>query len=828
MNVLWSWLKDYLGDTSITPEKAAQLLTQAGTETEIKEGNQWAESFCVTYIEKACPHPNADHLWVCKVKDRDNKEHTVVCGGTNVRQGLKTILVLPGHNLPGEKKPLELCTIRGIRSEGMLCSAQEICAEDLWHCPKGHIMELPEDIPNGTSLKSLLPDETLLIADITANRGDLFSHIGIARELKAIMRKKSNSLIAHSSIAFFPHNLKMTEVKDSPALSVSIQDVNACPQFYLAAMQNICAQPTPALMRRRLASLGLRLHFSCVDMTNYFVQDIGRPLHAFDAQEIEGHLSVRFSKEGEIFHSLDDQSYVLPNGLLVVSDEKGILSLAGIMGGARASCKPKSTHILLESAQFHPSLIARAGQITGIISESRMRFERGVDPLLVRHGFDMALHWIVRHCFGKITQVARHQVPYEPRSIFFDLNQIKTLGGSDLSVSESQDRLQILGAKVVTIDEDDTAYEFHKNKIWNKYDGCAHNLNKHSTIVYPPSWRNDWQLPEDCVEEILRLDGYQCVPSLPLPVVVSQHLRRFQDQKYVGSYFPKLDNTALWKGRKFLACKGFYEVVTWSFLSEFQAKLFSKNAVIDNLILSNPISKDMMVMRPSLIPSLISIYTYHNNHALLCAPMFECGPRFLDLDIQEECLSGLVPEKREDSLPRLTFFNVKDIVETLLHALNVSEWQCEPSGPEWYHPGQCLQIMQKDNVIATLGKLHPKLSCEAFAFEINFSKLMYQEPQRNYTIPSLQPVTKDLSFFIPKDHYIGWFIKELEKTGQPELIHIFPLEIFHSTERSVTLRCVFQPTERTFSDAQLHQLMNNLIVHAEKIGASLRGIWKNE
>ena len=795
MKILWSWLCDHI-EPFCTPKEAALFLTRSGTEAIVQTPYPWAANFCVAEVLKVTPHPHAHALQICTVAQGRRPVLSLVCGASNVRPGLKTLLAVPGCELPGDKKPLGAATLRGVVSEGMLCSAQELWMEDLFS--GDGILELPEDSLVGSSLQDLLPQDDLLVLEVTFNRGDLLSHLGVARELIALglgRRKETSTL---SPLSWME--------------SIIVQD-KGCQSISLCTLEGVEQGKTPALMRRRLWTVGVSCHFPCVDLTNYIAEDRGQPLHVFDGEAMEGEVMVRTSSHGEIFETLENQKVILPQGLMVVADERGILSLAGIMGGKRGKCTAHSRKVVVEAASFFPERIARAGRLTGIESASRVRFERGVDPEQAKQGLRAAVAWMQTHSGGTPTLSKTGGVAcISPLGIPFDFGQVERLGGALLAPAIIQSRLEALGAQV------------HRKDA--SMDGAIHS------IVFPPSWRPDWKIPQDCVEEVLRLDGYEEVISTPLhgPCL------RIQDQENTEIALPSLQYLLLRQLRVFFVHQGLFEVVTWSFLSSSQSASFFQE-IYKDLLIQNPISQTMDFLRPCLLPSLMDLEAYHRKYNLSFFPIFEIGPQFSGLmpGDQEQVCAALFPasfsllrihpwQRKEGEEP---FFAVKAMVDLLLQALGIADYHWERGEVPWSHPGKCAQIRQgsKGVTLGVLGELHPRLNSDAVGCELYLNHFPLPKKRERYSVPSLQPVTKDLSFFLASgSSEVGPVMEALTHDGPPSLVQVQLMDCFKETERSsITVRCTFQPIAQAFSGQELQDLMEKVVELGKKVGAELRG-----
>lgn len=802
MKALLSWLKEHIhikdnkGNLSDQAHNIANILTRGGFETTWTPAFEWAQPFQVAMITRVDSHPNADTLHVCTVQTEKDGNLTVVCGCPNVRRGIKVILARPGCLLPGQKTPLKVSNLRGIESQGMLCSATELWVEDLFpdDVAVNRIIHVPDHVSVGTSLRDLIPEDLLFHVEVTANRGDVGHHYGLAREMAAL---GLGSLI-QPCLQNLPHACQSVDVKTP-----------SCSQVQLCTLFHVRQGVTPSFMRRRLLDMGVTCHFPCVDITNYMAEDCGQPLHAFDADALQGPVRVRSSIKGESFHALDDQTYTLPEGAIVIEDDLGLLSLAGIMGGKRGSCRPDTKNIVLEAATFDPKAIARTARSVKMISQARHRFERGVDPYALVRGLSITAHWIKDHCGGSLGVRSSYGTPEKDNQpIVFHPTSVLTLGGARIPENTIIDRLQNMGAKVDT-----------RTKPWS---------------ITPPSWRYDWHGQADCVEETLRINGYEDVQSQPLPGAGLSPYR----QVNVGQSLSHCPYYVNGQARRFLIDQGIYETVNWSFINKKMATTFSpslqKETNVADMTVANPLSSDLSVMRPSIIPSLIQVYHHHKRFSLPFAPIFEMAPVFWGLEPaqQHQGLGMLFPTQNPKDWigqKERSFYDIKGIVEHLLKTISVTKGTWKPQGPDWMHPYQCASyfLPHMDNTVAWIGKVHPDLSCQAWAVEIMMDMLHFDTHRSNYVLPPLQPVFKDLSFFVPEKKAIGPVLTAMHNAGQPTLTQMRLIDRFYDTEQksvSVAIQATFQATDhQAFTATVLHQHMNTLVKCAEQSGWILRG-----
>jgi phenylalanyl-tRNA synthetase beta chain len=911
MKILWSWLNDHLSVTE-SIDHIADALTHSGTEAEKTEAYSWTNGFQVAQVLVAAKHPNAENLKVCDVRLGDGQIVSIVCGATNVRPGLKTIVALPGCLLPGSISALAACILRGVPSNGMLCSARELSMEDLWGDVDG-LVELPENTVIGTPLRHFLPsDDALLHLNVTPNRGDLLSHRGVARELMALGLGVQKTTPIWEEMPF-PNEQLGEVLAPSKILNLENQD---CLFFQLCRIENIHQRRTPAWIKRRLMEISTKWHGPCVDITNYAAEDNGQPLHAFDADALQGDLHIRASKAGESFQALDGETYTLPAGAPVISDDAGILSLAGIMGGMRGRCQSDTRTVLLEAACFEPTAIARAGRMTRLNSASRSRFERGVDPDFCATALLQSARWISEQTGGSIAGLSQVGSVPKRTAISFDPTTVATRCGVHLPLKTIAERLEKWGAIVVVSQAQEngpdngakTACEDGSDLSVGPgagfiigsgpslpspttsgpdvpvcHPGHASNAVSDRLSITPPSWRWDWQDSWDCVTETLRGQGYAEIPVTPLP---SNPLRASM-QKYTGGALAPLDYSLLWDLRDFWIAQGFYEVVTWSFVSSAMAQPFFQgtDALWQDLQLSNALSKEFGVLRPSIIPSLASIQTYHQKYGLSFQPIFEIGPRFFGLlpTDQQESLTALWPIKKSDAwrphdpdAPKeWSFYDVKGMVDRCVGALDICNTIWLRSSSAWYHPGQSARLMQNtpDGQIelAVIGRLHPRLNIPAFTAELHLNAWKKLGKKAFYKIPSLQPVGKDLSFYVPQDALVGPVLQKMSDLPLAELDRVMVIDIFEGPnsiqesmdpksmasldnvsmnerldsfsdtdlksnpndqshcsnvaqfQRSITIRCIFQPNMAPFSSSALQSLMHTVVQCALENHWVLRG-----
>jgi phenylalanyl-tRNA synthetase beta chain len=763
-------LFDFL-ETTASPQDLAKGLTALGLEVESLDDPSGALApFHVAHIVSAEHHPSADKLQVCRVETHENKNLQIVCGAPNARAGLKVVLGLPGTFVPGLNITLKTSSIRGVESQGMLCSGAELC---LGTDGQG-IIELPPETPLTASLAEALGlNDPVFDIAITPNRGDCFGVYGVARDLAAAGYGTLRSLTVNSP----------TVQTEKPLPSVCLLAPEACPLFSLALIEKVSDHSTLPLWQKRMKAAGLKIISGIVDVTNIISHGYNRPLHAFDADTIVGGLTVRLSEEGERFDGLDDQTYTLPAGALVITDEQGIISLAGILGGKRTACTPTTQRVLVESAWFQPAVIARAGQALSLASDARMRFERGVDPNSTLPGLYQAVEEIQKRSGGMLVGIQVTSEPEylpKPPVIDFDPTLVSRLAGIPCEESLVKETLTRLGCR---------------------WEGGR---------VIPPSWRFDLSLPEDLVEEVLRVVGLESLPALALPPVVPTPVAMPQA-----------------KAAAYLCHQGYHETLSFSFTSRAWLGTLGETAEVVGL--KNPISDALDVLRPSLIPSLLKTADYNARHNTGLTHLFEMGPIYPGRR-QENSVAFLTwasPEKTwrgQDA--GANPFDLKGMLVDLLAAWGYdaeSLTGLSTGLPGVYHPGQSGGWgLGPKQPVAYFGALHPSVfehleGIRHLAMAEIFIDRLPPKKQKKTPYQSQQypPVYRDLAFFIPQDVSYGELKKGLLKAGKPLVQDVEIFDLYQGThvpqgQKSVALRLRLQDPARTLSEKEIDQTVTTI------------------
>jgi phenylalanyl-tRNA synthetase beta chain len=800
MKFTLSWLKDHL-DTSAPLAQIVDALTRVGLEVEnVEDPSRKYDGFVVASVTEARPHPNADRLQVCIVEAGQGPVQ-VVCGAPNARTGMKGVFSPVGTYVPGKKMTLAKRVIRGVESNGMLCSAAELEFSD----DHEGIIELPDDAPVGVAYARFAGlDDPVIDVAVTPNRPDAAGVAGIARDLAAAGLGSLKTPAPRSIPGAFdcPTRVHLDFV---PA------DKHLCPAFALRLVRGVTNGPSPEWMQKRLRAIGLRPISALVDITNYITFDRGRPLHVYDLAKVRGYLTVRRARPSERVLALDGKSYTLDDSMVVIADQTGAESIAGIMGGEHSGCDQSTRDVLIESALWDPANIAQTGRKLGIMTDARYRFERGVDPEFCLPGCDLATEFVLSICGGEPSRMVVAGDPSAPRrSIPFPYGEVGRLLGVDIPRDEGEAILARLGFGVG--------------------DG---------TVVVP-SWRPDVQVKADVVEQILRIAGVDRVPTAPLP--------RLDDgvAKPVLTLMQKRTRLA----RRTLAALSLREAITWSFVSRTAAELFGGGS--PSLALANPIAADLSDMRPSLVPGLVAAAQRNARRALSDVALFEVGQVFLGPGEYDQRIAAAAVRRgraKADGDGRhwsggglADVFDAKRDAMTLLSALGQgpNAVQVVPGGPAFLHPGRSARLQfGPKTVVGWFGQLHPSaleaLDAEGpiVAFEIILDAIPAPKARPAKTRPKLDrsdfmPVERDLAFVVDAGVRAGNIVKAAESAERSLVAKVGVFDVYQGEglpegSKSIAIHVILQPRERTLTDAEIDAAMSKIVAEvSRRTGAILR------
>ncbi len=803
MKFTLSWLKDHL-DTPASLGEIVETLTRIGLEVENVE-NPAAKypGFVVARVIEAKQHPNADRLRVCMV-DAGGEPIQVVCGAPNARTGMKGVFSPVGTYIPGKKITLTKGTIRGVDSNGMLCSAAELeLSED-----HDGIIDLPDDAPVGVPYAAYAGlDDPVIEINLTPNRPDATAVSGIARDLAAagLGTLKTQKPATVEGTFDCPVGVR---------LDFSPEDAHLCPAFALRLVRGVKNGASPEWVQKRLRAIGLRPINALVDITNYITFDRGRPLHVFDAGKVAGNLTVRCGRKGDEVLALDGRAYALDEGVVVIADERGVESIAGIMGGEHSGCDEKTTDVLIESALWDPVNIAQSGRKLGISTDARYRFERGVDPAFCIPGAELATRMVLDLCGGVPSRlIVAGEPPKGTKLVDFPYSEVKRLTGLDIPRDEGEAILAKLDFKTVG-------------------DGK----------IEAPSWRPDIDGKADIVEQIVRIAGLDRVPLNPLERLTPRLA------KPVLTLLQKRTRTA----KRALAASGLREAVTWSFIAKSTAELFGGGdpalALVE--IRSPPTYSHM---RPSLVPGLAAAAERNARRGVRDVALFEVGQIFLGVGERDQRMAAAALRRgvaKAGGAGRdwvgsdtVDTFDAKADAFALLAALGIPAGglQIVPGGPAFLHPGRSARLQfGPQNQIGWFGQLHPD-ALEALdvegpiaAFEIVLDALPAPKARPTKAKAKLErsefmAVERDLAFVVEKAVPAVDLVKAAQAAERNLVAAVQVFDVYEGQgvppgRKSVAIAITLQPRDRTLTDAEIEAIIAKIVAEAaKKTGATLRG-----
>lgn len=802
MKFTLSWLKDHL-QTDASLQEITDALTMIGLEVESVDDRSQYKPFVIAKVISAEQHPDADRLKVLVVDKGDGKPLQVVCGAPNARAGLVGALAEPGTYVPGIDVTLSVGNIRGVESHGMMCSERELDMSD----DHDGIIDLPEDAPIGQEFATYAHlDDPVIEIGITPNRPDALGVAGVARDLEAygIGTVKPVSITPLAAGFECPVDVRL-----------EFDGQSLCPAFGLRYVKGVKNGPSPKWMQQRLKAIGLRPISALVDITNYVTFDLGRPLHVFDADKVAGDLVVRQARKGEKFQALDGNTYELNPDHCVIADNNGVESLAGIMGGEASGCSDDTTNVLVESALWEPLNIARTGRELGIITDARYRFERGVDPAFMINGLDHATNLVMQLCGGEAsTSMVAGEVPLKTRTIQFPLSEIERLTGLSIPEHQSISILEKLGFGI---------------------EGKPPVIS-----VTVPTNRPDVHGKADLVEEIMRIYGIDKIEPTPLPAMTA-----------VGQKILTISQIRMRNARRALAARGMMEAVTWSFISHSHAKWFGGGD--PELVLANPISKEMSDMRPSLLPSLMDASQRNVNRAQSDLALFEVSHVFKGAAPEQQinCAGGIrrgtakmatIGRSWQGDSAAVDVFDAKEDALSALAAcgLDIANLQIVSGGPDYYHPGRSGTIQQgPKNILATFGEIHPftldaldvdgpMVGFEVWLDAIPPARRKATKTKSPLNISEFQPLRRDFAFIVEADIQAATIISAAMGADKKLITNVSIFDIYEGQsvgvgKKSVAFEVTIQPTIKTLKEEEIEAVTQKIIANVEKAtGGHLR------
>ena len=808
MKFTLSWLKEHL-DTDADLTAILDALNRIGHEVEgVENPGAALAAFKVARVLTAERHPQADKLQVLTVDAGDGEPLQIVCGAPNARAGLVGVLGLPGATVPANGMVLKVAAVRGVESNGMMCSSRELELGD----DHDGIIELPEDAPVGTPFPDYAGlDDPVIDVSITPNRQDCMGVRGIARDLAAAGLGTLKPLDA--VVSGLP-----AIVAEGAGPDVRTDDSEGCPAFYGQIVRGVKNGPSPEWLQRRLKAVGQKPISALVDITNFVMFGLGRPLHVYDLATLNGGLVARKAQAGEEVLALNGKSYTLDTTMTVIADDSAVHDIGGIMGGEHSGCSDTTTDVLIECAYFDPEHIARTGQKLLLTSDARTRFERGVDPEFLDDGLAIATRLVLALCGGTASEVTRAgSVPRVGITTGYDPKLAETLGGLAIPAERQKDILESLGFTVQPLDANGDPCD--------AIDSCD------GFRVTAPSWRRDVDGPADLVEEVIRIEGIDKVPSTPLH-------RAPGVAKPTATPEQKLERRI----RRTAAARGLNEAVTWSFISESEAAAVGGGA----WTLANPISEDLKVMRPSLLPGLMMAAARNVKRGATSVRLFELGRRYL-ADGERLTLTVLLTG---DCSPRgwangkaqpFGAFDAKGEALALLEAAGAPVGNLQvmgEAGAAW-HPGQSATLrLGPKTVLAAFGVLHPSLTKKfdldgpVAAVEIFLDAIPAKRAtgfaRPAYTPPALQAVTRDFAFIVPASLAAGDLVRAVKGADKAAITDARLFDLFTGAgveegKKSLAVEVTLQPGEKSFTDAEIKVVADKVVAAAAKLGAVLRG-----
>jgi phenylalanyl-tRNA synthetase beta chain len=794
-----SWLKEHL-DTDADIHAVADCLNRIGLEVEdIENPADALSAFRIAKVLSAAPHPQADKLQVLSV-DAGGEPLQVVCGAPNARAGMLGVFGPAGAVVPANGMVLKVAAIRGVESNGMMCSIAELELGD----DHDGIIELSEDAPVGQVYADWAGlDDPVIDVSITPNRQDCMGVRGIARDLAAAGLGTLRPLGEVYKI-----DLSVPLEGSDAAPVVRTDDAAGCPAFYAQSVSGVRNGDSPEWMRSKLKAIGQKPISLLVDITNFVSIDLGRPLHVYDRDKLNGALVARKAVDGEQMVALNGKTYALDASMTVIADDAMVHDIGGIMGGEHSGVSEGTTDVLIECAFFDPEHIARTGQKLALTSDARQRFERGVDPAFLDDGLAIATKLVLDHAGGTASAIARSgQAPVAPRNISYDTDYCRRLGGIDVPQDEQRHILERLGFSVTS--------------DWS---------------VGVPSWRRDVDGPADIVEEVVRMVGLDNVVSVPLPRAAG-----------VATPTATPAQSLERKVRRAAAARGLNEAINWSFLPQKAADAFGGG----DWSLANPISEDMKVMRPSLLPGLLSAAQRNMDRGASSVRLFEIGRRYFagtDGASNERVTAGIVLAGERSArnwasgkAARFDAFDAKAEAIALLKAAGVATDNLlvmDDAGAH-YHPGQSATLrMGPKNILAAFGTLHPAtakafdldgnvVAAEIFLDAIPLKKAAgFMRPA--FTPPALQAVTRDFAFLVAVDTPANDLIRSIKGCDKDNIVAVRLFDRFGGQgvpegQVSLAVEVTLQPSDKSYSDDDLKAISDKVIAAATKLGAVLRG-----
>ena len=801
MKITSNWLKEHL-DTKLDENQIIEKLTDVGLEVEsVEKQSGELDDFIVAKILKAEKHPNADKLKVCDVDIGKENPVKVVCGAPNAKEGLFTIYAPPGSVIPKNQMKLVVSKIRGVSSYGMLCSESELNLSD----ESDGITELSSNDFKNKIGDNYFPKKNSNVIDIsiTPNRADCLGVRGIARDLAAAGSGKLKD---------FKENELKKDGKQSVSVKIENEDNQACTIFGSCLVTGVKNIGSPDWLKEKIISIGQKPISAIVDITNYVMFDLNRPLHAYDVDKIDKGIIVRNSKKNETFTALDNKEYKLDEGMCVISDASGVLGLGGIIGGTRSGTELDTKNVLIESAYFLPRSIRKSSKILNIDTDAKFRFERGIDPLSIEQGLKKASNLIQEICGGKVSEFDIQKIEkYENKSLEFNPSMFEKITGVKIEKDEMTKILNDLG---FIIEE-----------------------NKKNLQLKIPTWRPDISQEVDVVEELIRIKGYE-----QIELIEPQKIRQKETLNKKQKLFHFLQRA--------VASKGYLEAITWSFTDSRINQLFlEKNKEIK---IVNPISSDLDVLRSSIFSNLIIHLNKNLDRGFKDLSIFEIGPTFFGKKPgeQQTVIGGLKSGKifRQSWLEKerlVDVFDVKsDVIKSLVEAgYDKENLYFDTITPSYYHPGKSGRVFLnkgKEKVVAYFGDIHPNVlkkldikiealvGFEIFLDNIKQPKKSLKDQKTKHKFSDFQKSERDFAFILDKNFQVQELIEIISNVDKNLIKSVKVFDVYEGknipeNKKSIALNVTIQSSEKTLNEDDLNKINQTIITTVEsKLDAKIR------
>ena len=789
MKITTNWLKEHL-DTKLSEKQIIDKLTNVGLEVEgvvSQSGN--LDSFIIAKILKAEKHPDADRLRICDIDIGSGNPVKVVCGAPNAKEGLLTIYAAPGAILPKNQMKLSVSKIRGVTSYGMLCSEAELKLSN----ESDGITELSKNKYEKKIGENYFSKNNKNIIDIsiTPNRADCLGVRGIARDLAAaasgtLKKLKTEKLVQKN--------------KQKVSIKIIKEKNQGCTSFGSCLITGVKNIESPNWLKEKIISLGQKPISAIVDITNYVMFDLNRPLHAYDADKIDEGIIVRNSKKDEKFKALDDKDYNLEEGMCVITDASGVLGLGGVIGGTRSATELDTKNVLIESAYFNPRSIRKTSKILNIDTDAKFRFERGIDPLSIEQGLQRAAELIKKICGGEISKFDIQKIEnFKNKFVKFDIQLFEKITGFKIDSKEINKILTNLGFKI--------------------------KKQKKLLLLSVPSWRPDIEQEVDIVEELVRIKGYD-----QIKIIEPEKVRNKNTLNKTQKLFHFLQRA--------IASKGYLEAITWSFTDSKINQLFIENKKEIKII--NPISTDLNVLRSSIFSNLIINLNKNLGRGFKDLSIFEIGPTFSGSKPgeQQTVVSGLKTGKlsRQSWVEQerlVDVFDVKrDVVQSLVEAgYNKDQFYIDEETPDYYHPGKSGRIFLnkgKEKVVAFFGDIHPNIlkkldikvealvGFEIFLDNIKQPKKLLKDQKTQYKYSDFQKSERDFAFVLDKNFKVQELIEIIINTDRNLIKSVKVFDVYEGEnievgKKSIALNVTIQSLEKTLNEEDLNKI-NQLII----------------